>query len=110
MAKTAKPNYSEEVRAIAKETRELLGPKVKSPGPKQVRAVITALGDEAPAKAAGLSMAKIKAWANGKRPDDYKAMGELTKKVGDTWASGRKLAAILVCVESVRKAKVATAS
>lgn len=112
-ARKAKPKYSDEVRAVAKATRELLGPKVKAPGAKQVKAVIAALGDEDPAKAAGLSMTKIKTWATkGDRPDDYKAMREFAEKVGDVWATGRKLAAILVSVESVRKetARVATAA
>ena len=101
----SKPKYSEEVRTVARATRELLGPAVKAPGPKQVAAVVSALGDKSPAKAAGLSLPKLKAWAGGERPDDYRQMGDLTKKVGDTWASGRKLAAILVSIEVVHKRK-----
>lgn len=103
--KPTKSQYSEEVRAAAKEVRAVLGPKVKPPGAKQVAAVVKALGDRTPADAAGLSMAQLKKWAGeGERPEDYAKLRELAGQVGDPWATGRKLAAILVAVETVRKA------
>jgi hypothetical protein len=108
-AKRKRQSYSEEVRAVAKGVRDLLGPKVAAPGAKQVAAVVAALGDETPAKAAGLSKAKLKAWAGGDRPDDWQGIRDLSKRVGDPWATGRKLAAILVVIEGVRNTKTAKA-
>jgi len=99
----AKSKYSDEVRAASKEVRAVLGPKVKPPGAKQVAAVVKALGDRAPADAAGLSMAKLRKWAkDGERPEDFATLRELAAAVGDPWATGRKLAGILVAVEAVR--------
>ena len=104
-SKAKKSKYSEEVRAASKEVRAVLGPKVKPPGAKQVAAVVEALGDRAPADAAGLSMAKLKKWAgDGERPEDFAKLRELAGQVGDPWATGRKLAGILVAIETVRKA------
>lgn len=100
-----KSKYSDEVRAASKEVRAVLGPKVKWPGAKQVAAVVKAMGDRSPADAAGLSMAKLKKWASeGERPEDFAKLRELAGQVGDPWATGRKLAGILVAVEVVRKA------
>jgi hypothetical protein len=104
-SKAKKSKYSEEVRAASKEVRAVLGPKVKPPGAKQVAAVVEALGDRAPAEAAGLSAAKLKKWAGeGERPEDFAKLRELAGQVGDPWATGRKLAGILVAIEAVRKA------
>jgi hypothetical protein len=97
--------YTDEVREVAKATRATLGEKVKAPGAKQVAAVVKALGDRDPAKAAGVSSARLRKWAaEGERPKDFANLRELAGQVGDPWATGRKLAAILVSIESVRKA------
>lgn len=102
-SKAKKSKYSEEVRAASKEVRAILGPKVKPPGAKQVAAVVKAMGDRAPADAAGLSMAKLRKWAkDGERPEDFAKLRELAGQVGDPWATGRKLAGILAAVEAVR--------
>lgn len=98
-----KAKYPEEVREVAKEVRDLLGEKVKAPGAKQVAAVLKALGDRGPAEAAGISSARLRKWAkDGERPDDYAKLRDLAGAVGDPWATGRKLAAILAAAEAVR--------
>jgi hypothetical protein len=97
--------YTAEVREVAKAVRATLGEKVKAPGAKQVAAVVKALGDRDPAKAAGVSSARLRKWAaEGERPEDFANLRELAGQVGDPWATGRKLAAILVSIESARKA------
>jgi hypothetical protein len=99
--KKSKPTYPDEVRAAAKAVRDALPDNAKAPGPKQVAAVVKALGDDRPAARAGISKAKLKAWAaTGERPDDYAKLRPLAKAVGDPWATGRRLAAILVALES----------
>ena len=111
-AKEAKPKpkpkaspYTAEVREVAKAVRATLGEKVKAPSAKQYAAVVEALGDRDPAKAAGVSSARLRKWAaEGERAKDFANLRELAGQVGDPWATGRKLAAILVSIESVRKA------
>ena len=101
----AKSTYSEEVRAASKEVRAVLGPKVKWPGASSRRGREGAGRDQPPADAAGLSMAKLRKWASeAERPEDYAKLRELAGQVGDPWATGRKLAGILVAIETVRKA------
>lgn len=99
--KPPKPTkYDDRVRAAAKAVRAALPDNAKAPGPKQVAAVVKALGDDQPAARAGISKAKLKAWAaKGERPEDYAKLRELAGQVGDPWATGRKLAAILVALE-----------
>jgi hypothetical protein len=102
----AKSKYSPEVRAVSKEVRAVLGPKVKPPGAKQAAAVMEAVGGRDPADAAGIPMSRLRKWAReGQRPEDYAKLRELAAKVGDPWATGRKLAGILVAVVEVRKAE-----
>ncbi|HEX3733780.1 MAG TPA: hypothetical protein VHU86_01375 [Solirubrobacterales bacterium] len=100
-----KSKYTDEVREVARATRETLGEKVKAPGAKQVAAVVKVLGDRVPAEVAGISSARLRKWAvEAERPEEYAKLRELASQVGDPWATGRKLAAILVSVEVVRKA------
>jgi len=99
-----KPQYPPEVTAAAKAVRAALPANAKAPGLKQVAAVAKALGDDRPAARAGISAAKLKAWAaKGERPKEYANMRPLAREVGDPFATARRLAAILVALEAVRE-------
>lgn len=102
-AAASKSKYSAEVRDAAKAVREILGPNAGAPGPKQVKRVVTVLKGEDAIKASGVSKRALKAYAEKKeRPDDVKQLQELASKVKDPWATGRRLAAILVALDVVR--------
>jgi hypothetical protein len=117
--KTVKPKaapkpeskYPEEVRAVAKFTREALPEGARSPGAKQVAAVVSAVGERPIAEAAQLSMAKIRGWAlKGERPEDYAALRTLTAEVDDAWAVSKRLCVILVGLDDYRKDQKAATS
>jgi hypothetical protein len=102
-AAAASKKYPTEIRDAAKRVREILGPKAGAPGPKQVKRVATVLKGEDAIKASGVSKRALKAYAEKKeRPDEVKQLQELATKVKDPWATGRRLAAILVALDEVR--------
>jgi hypothetical protein len=105
-AAAAKSKYSAEVSAAAKQVREIIGPKSGAPGPKQVKRVATVLKDRDPVEASGISAKALKAYAEKKeKPKDTSELQALAREVKDPWATGRRLAAILVALKEARDAK-----
>jgi hypothetical protein len=99
-----KPKYDDEVRFAAKRAKELLGGK-HAPGPKQHLSVRKVIGDRDPAAYVGLSASALKKFAEtGHLAKDKRGkLDELAARVGDPWARGRSLAAILTALVEERK-------
>ena len=103
--KKKRPQYPEDVTAVAKATRAALPEGARSPGAAQVARVMDVVGGRKVADVAGISLAKLTKWAkDGERPEDYRNMHDLTKEVEDPWVTSRRLAMVLVGIEDHRKA------
>lgn len=108
-AAASSKKYNAEVRDAAKRVREILGPNAGAPGPKQVKRVATVLKDRGPVEASGIGAKALKAYAEKKeKPKDAGKLQELAREVKDPWATGRRLAAILVALHEVRSKSGAT--
>ena len=101
---TPRPQYSDEVRAIAAKARAMACPKtLQGPVPRQVQDVQRVI-KEGPCEAlasVGLTAAKVKAYAKGNNDKDTRAklrpLGQRVVKAGGAkqWCTGRPLAATL---------------